>query len=74
MKWVSIFKRVRLNIGDDVICRDNYYGVDIVCRVDRFYCRNREGHIYKFCRLSFQVGGVMKTINVLVKRCKKVNQ
>jgi len=72
MKWFN-FLSSDIKVGDKVTCGDNYYGSDIICQVDRIYYRNREGHIYKFCRLSFG-GDVVKTINVLLKKCKKINQ
>jgi hypothetical protein len=74
MKWFKWFKDNSGVVGDEVVCQDNCYGELIVCKIDRVYYRNRGGNKLKYYRLVFELGGVVRSINVYYKSCQKVNQ
>jgi hypothetical protein len=73
MKWFKCFSSKSDVVGDEVLCQDNCYGRSIICKIDRIYYRNRGGSKLKYYRLVFELGGVMRSINVYYKSCKKVN-
>ncbi len=75
MKWLSLFKKSpKLKLGDKVVSTSNFYGFGLVCEITRIYDRSTSGDKIKYCRLEFEQYGFKRTINVMYKSCKKVEQ
>jgi hypothetical protein len=62
MFWF-IGKKVR--IGSWINSSENFYGRKISCEVDRIYLRSDK----KYCRIVFELNGVIKKANVKLSSC-----
>lgn len=69
----SLFKTEleRLSVGDIIISTENRYGFHM-CKINRIYYRNHNGHLDRYCCIEFDYFGNKKIINVTYKSCKKV--
>lgn len=72
MKWLNIFKKERLKLGDKVISSENAYSDVAICEITKIYDRNSSGGKIKYCRLEFQLYGFKRVINVTYKSCRLV--